>query len=67
MGKVKNLLMSIEEVNTELALLSEEEREARVQELFDEMMNDYELLRQYESMSYSQQLEDFSPFDTVNS
>ena len=67
MGKVKSVLMSIEEVNTELAMLADDERQERVQELFEEMLDDYELLRQYEAMSYSQQLEDFSPFDTVNS
>lgn len=67
MGKIKDMLMTIEDVNTELAMLSEAERETRVQEIFEEMMSDYELLRQYEEMSHAADLEDFSPFDTVNS
>lgn len=32
----------------------------------EERMNE-EMLKQYESMEYSRQLEDFSPFDTFNS
>ena len=67
MSEVKNLLLTIEEVNTELANLSEEDREARIQEIWEEMMNDYELLRQYEALAHARDLEDFSPFDTVNS
>lgn len=67
MGKVKGVLLEIEELNAELALLAEDEREARAQEIFEEMMNDHELLRQYEAMSHAAELENFSPFDTVNS
>ena len=67
MSEMKRLLATIEEVNTELALLSEDEREARIEEIYEEMLNDQELLRQYEAMAHSADLEDFSPFDTVNS
>ena len=67
MGKVKGVLLEIEELNAELALLAEDEREARVQEIFEEMMDDYELQRQFEAMQHAADLEDFSPFDTVNS
>lgn len=67
MSEVKNLLLTIEEVNTELANLSESDREARIQEIWEEMMNDHELLRQYEALAHARDLEDFSPFDTVNS
>ncbi len=67
MGKIKDLLLDIEEVNTELMYLADEEREARVQQIWEEMMNDYELLRQYEAMAYAAELENFSPFDTINS
>lgn len=67
MGKLKELLQDIEEVNTELALLAEDEREARIQELYEEILSDYELQRQYEAMAHARDLEDFSPFDTVNS
>ena len=67
MSRIKDLLLTIEEVNTELANLSEEEREARIERIWEEMMNDHELLRQYEAMTYAAELENFSPFDTVNS
>ena len=67
MSRVKDLLLTIEEVNTELALLTEDERQARIEQIWEEMMNDAELLRQYEAMMYSAELENFSPFDTVNS
>lgn len=67
MGKVKGVLLEIEELNAELALLAEDEREARIEEIWEEMMNDHELLRQYEAMSHAAELENFSPFDTVNS
>jgi hypothetical protein len=67
MSKVKGVLLEIEELNVELALLAEEEREARIQEIFDEMMADEELQRQFEAMQHAADLEDFSPFDTVNS
>ncbi len=67
MGKIKDLLLDIEEVNTELMYLADEEREARVQQIWEEMMNDYELLRQYEAMAHAAELENFSPFDTINS
>ena len=67
MSRMKDLLLTIEEVNTELATLSEAEREARIEQIWEEMMNDHELLRQYEAMSHAAELENFSPFDTVNS
>ena len=67
MSRMKDLLLTIEEVNTELANLSEEDREARIEEIWEELMNDHELLRQYEAMSHAAELENFSPFDTVNS
>lgn len=67
MGKIKDLMLDIEEANTELAHLADEEREARVQEIWEEMMNDYELLRQYEALAHAADLENFSPFDTINS
>ena len=67
MSRIKDLLLTIEEVNTELALLSEEEREVRIEQIWEEMMNDNELFRQYEAMMYASELEDFCPFDTVNS
>lgn len=90
MGKVKDLLMSIEEANAELAFLADEVREAQIEEMFnalvakaeaeeelrrrklygdfleEEAMNN-ELLRQQEMLSHAADLEDFSPFDTVNS
>ena len=67
MSEMKRLLMTIEEINTELALMSEDEREARIEQIWEEMMNDQELLRQYEAMAHAGELESFSPFDTVNS
>ncbi len=67
MGKLKELLQDIEEVNTELALLAEDERDAKIQEIFEEILNDHELQRQYEALAHARDLEDFSPFDTVNS
>lgn len=67
MSRMKHLLLAIEEANTELAELSEQEREARISEIYDEMLHDMELLRQHEAMSYAAELENFSPFDTVNS
>lgn len=67
MSEVKRVLLDIEELNAELALLAAEEREARVQEIFDEMMADYELQRQFEAMQHAADLENFSPFDNVNS
>ena len=67
MGKVKSLLLDIEETNKELSLLADEEREARVQEIYEDMLADYELQRQFEAMQYAAELENFSPFDTVKS
>ena len=67
MGKVKSLLLDIEEANKELSLLADGEREARVQEIYEDMLADYELQRQFEAMQYAAELENFSPFDTVNS
>ena len=67
MGKVKSLLLDIEEANKELSLLADAEREARVQEIYEDMLADYELQRQFEAMQYAAELENFSPFDTVNS
>lgn len=67
MSEVKRVLLEIEELNAELALLAEEERVVRVQEIFDDMMADYELQRQFEAMQHAADLEEFSPFDTVNS
>lgn len=67
MSKIKGVLLEIEELNAELAVLAEEERDARVQEIFEEMLADEELLRQFEAMQYAAELEEFSPFDTVNS
>jgi vacuolar-type H+-ATPase subunit I/STV1 len=66
MSNVKNVLLEIEELNTELTRLAEEEREARVQQIFDEMMDDYELQRQFEALQHAADLENFSPFDAVN-
>jgi hypothetical protein len=60
-------LLTIQEVNAELANLAAFERDTQTDNLFEELMEDNELLRQHEAMSYSQQLEDFSPFDTFNS
>lgn len=67
MGKIKDMLLTIEELNVELAELADKDREERVQEIWEEMMGDYELLRQYEAMAYAADLENFSPFDTINS
>jgi hypothetical protein len=67
MGKIKDLLLAIEEVNVELSELAEDQREERVQQIWEELMNDHELLRQYEAMAYAAELENFSPFDTINS
>ena len=54
-------------INAELQILADEEREARVDAEYEELLHEIQLLREYEFLSYASDLEDFSPFDTVNS
>ena len=63
----KELVMTLDDVNLELAALAEEARAAQIELQYEELQADEELLRQYEAMSYSAELENFSPFDNVNS
>lgn len=63
----KELVMTLDDVNLELATLAEEARAEQIELQYEELQSDEELLRQYEAMSYSGELENFSPFDTVNS
>ncbi len=63
-------MFNIEDVNALCAVIAQEESELRMNEYADELeeeSNNMELERQYEMMSYSAELENFSPFDTVNS
>ncbi len=55
------------DVNTELQILANEEQEARVEVEYEDLMNDIELLREQEFLAHAADLENFSPFDTVNS
>ena len=63
----KELVMTLDDVTLELAALAEEARAEQIELQYEELQADEELLRQYEAMSYSAELENFSPFDTVNS
>lgn len=63
----KELVMTLDDVNLELAALAEEARAEQIELQYEELQVDEELLRQYEAMSYSAELENFSPFDNVNS
>lgn len=63
----KELVMSLDDVNFELATLADEARAEQIELQYEELQADEELLRQYEAMSYAAELENFSPFDTVNS
>ena len=54
------------DVNYWLAIAAEELRRQKIDEEYEEMLNDNELLRQYEAMSHAADLESFSPFDTIN-
>lgn len=57
----------LDKINIELQILADEERESRVNEEYEDLLHEIELLREQEFLSYSADLEDFSPFDTVNS
>ena len=62
--------MSFEEINLICDEIAQEEAEQRMNEYADELeeeLMNLELEKQYEMMSYSAELENFSPFDTINS
>lgn len=65
--------MSLDEVNALCAQIAEEDQlnylENQINAFLQEQedLQNEELQKQYEMMSYSAELENFSPFDTVNS
>jgi hypothetical protein len=63
-------MLNIEDVNILCAEISDEEAEQRAKLYADfieeESMNE-ELLRQQQAMAHAADLENFSPFDTINS
>ena len=54
-------------INAELQIIADQEREERIEAEYEELLNEQELLKQHEAMSYAADLENFSPFDTMNS
>lgn len=60
-------MLNIAKINSELQEIAEQDREERIEDQYEELLNDQELLKQYEAMSYAADLESFSPFDTMNS
>jgi len=62
--------MSFEEINLVCVEIAQEEAEQRMNEYADELEEELlnlELEKQYEMMSHAYELENFSPFDTINS
>lgn len=63
-------MLNLEDVNMICAEIAQKEAEQRMEEYADELEEEFmnaELLKQHEMMLYSAELENFSPFDTVNS
>lgn len=62
-------MLTINEINSEMQIIAKEQRNKEIDMVYEEMIlrEEEELLRQYEAMSYDAELENFSPFDTVNS
>lgn len=60
-------MLNIANINSELQEIAEQEREARIEEQYEELLNEQELMKQYEAMANAADLESFSPFDTMNS
>ena len=57
----------LDKINTELQIIADEMREERIEMEYDEELMNRELELQYEMMQNAADLENFSPFDTINS
>ena len=60
-------MVKITDVNYWLAIAAEDIRREKIDAEYEEELMNEELNKQYEMMSYSAELENFSPFDTINS
>lgn len=69
----RNFAMSLDEVNALCALVADEDQQNYLENQINaflqeqEDLQNEELQKQFEMMSYSAELENFSPFDTCNS
>lgn len=65
--------MNVDNVNYILQMIAQEEQEIYLSQQIEQFLQDQEeqqmleLQKQYEMMSYAADLENFSPFDTINS
>jgi hypothetical protein len=54
-------------INSELQIIADEKRQEIIDVQYEDELSFLELERQYEAMQNAAELENFSPFDTVNS